>query len=275
MKIFFRLISAPVRRRDLRMAIPGLPHSGESLASRVAARHASAFVLESRSSLHAFQASSPCVTWVSNPLVLTRTSPAVADLDERPVGNSAPLNMASPTGFRMPSVPSQLWYADHADNAVALTACWFNDKYFAASSRSTMATWSSLLHPTMDLATSFTATCTKDSDSGVAAVNPGNLGLTTTGRQWAIFPMSKPLPSCRSSWPRGRCCASRATRPARNCDFLAREWRYGFTVNCLSNVTPRRSKLPPGLTSAPSTSMVKVGGGASPCRRPSPAFSPR
>jgi hypothetical protein len=156
------------------MAIPGPPHSGEFLASRVAARHASAFVLESRSSQHTFHASSPCVTWVSNPLVLTRTLPAVADLDKRAVGNSARLNMASLTGFRMPSVPAQLWYADHADIAVALTACWFSNKYFAASSRSTMATWSSLLHLTTDLATSFTATCTWDSDSGVAAVDPGN-----------------------------------------------------------------------------------------------------
>jgi hypothetical protein len=205
------------------MAILGPPYSGESLASGVAARHTSAFVLESRSSLHAFHASSPCVTWVSNPLVLTRTSPAVADLDERAVGSSAPLNIASQTGFRMPSVPSQLCYADHADIAVALTACWFSDKYFAASSRSTMATWSSLLHPTTDLDTSFTATCTWDSASGVAAVDPGSLGLTTTGRQWAIFSISKPLPSCRSSWPRGRCCASLATRPARKRDSLPME----------------------------------------------------
>jgi hypothetical protein len=29
-------------------------------------------------------------------------------------------------------VPSQLWYANHADIAVALTACWFSDKYFAS-----------------------------------------------------------------------------------------------------------------------------------------------
>jgi hypothetical protein len=106
---FSRLISVPVRCSDLRMANLGPPHSGESLASCVAARHASAFVLESRSSLQAFHASSPCVTWVSNPLVLTRTLPAVADLDDRAVGSSAPLNMASPTGFRMPLVPSQLW----------------------------------------------------------------------------------------------------------------------------------------------------------------------
>jgi hypothetical protein len=99
------LISVPVRPSDLRMAIPGPPHSSESLASRVAARHASAFVLESFSSLLAFHASSPCVMWVSSPLVLTRTSPAVADLDERAVGSSAPLNMASPTGFWMPLAP--------------------------------------------------------------------------------------------------------------------------------------------------------------------------
>jgi hypothetical protein len=107
------------------MAKLGLPYSGDSRATRVAARHASAFDLESRSSLHAFHTSRPCVTWVSNPLVLTRTSPAV--------GNSAPLNMASPTGFRAPLVPTQLWNAVHADMAMALTACWFSDKYFAAS----------------------------------------------------------------------------------------------------------------------------------------------
>jgi hypothetical protein len=53
-EFFSWLISAPVRPSNLRMAIPGPPHSGESLASRVAARHASAFVLESRSSLHTF-----------------------------------------------------------------------------------------------------------------------------------------------------------------------------------------------------------------------------
>jgi hypothetical protein len=40
---------------------------------------------------------------------VTRTSPAVADLDERAMGSSAPLNMASPTGFRMPLVLSLLW----------------------------------------------------------------------------------------------------------------------------------------------------------------------
>jgi hypothetical protein len=85
-EIFSRLISVPVPPSDLRMAIPGPPHSGESLASPVAAGHASAFVLKSHSSLHAFHASSPCVTWVSNPLVLTLTSPAVEDLDERAVG---------------------------------------------------------------------------------------------------------------------------------------------------------------------------------------------
>jgi hypothetical protein len=106
-----------------------------------------------------------------------------------------------------------------------------------------MAMWSSLLHPTTDLATLFTATWTCDSDSGVAAVDPGSLGLTTTGRQRAIFPMSRPLPRCRSSWPRVRCCASRATRPARKLNSLAREWRYGFTEKFLSNVTPGRSKL--------------------------------
>jgi hypothetical protein len=104
------------------MAKSRLSHSGDSLASCVAARHASAFVLESRSSLHAFHASRLCVTWVSNPLVLTRTSPAVADLDARAVGSSAPLNMASPTGFRVPLVPSQLWYAVHADMATALSS---------------------------------------------------------------------------------------------------------------------------------------------------------
>jgi hypothetical protein len=204
-----RLISVPVLCSDLRMAKSGPPHSGDSLASRVAARHAMAFVLESRSSLHSFHASRLCVTWVSNPLVLTRTSPAVADLDARAVGNSALLNMASPTGFWVLLVPSQLWYAVHADMAVAFTACWFSNNYFAASSRSTMVMCSSLLQPTTDLA-------------GVAAVDPGSLGLTTTGRQRAIFPISRPLPSCRSSWPRGRCCASRATRPARKRNSPAR-----------------------------------------------------
>jgi hypothetical protein len=129
----------------------GTPHSGESLASCVAARHASAFDLESRSSLHAFHTSRPCVTWVSNPLVLTRTSPTVVDLDARAVGNLAPLNMASPTGFRVPLVPLQLWKAVQADMSVALTACWFIYKYFAASSRSTMVMWSSLLQSTTDL----------------------------------------------------------------------------------------------------------------------------
>jgi hypothetical protein len=73
-KIFIRLISVPVRRRDSRMAISGPPHSGESLASCVAARHASAFVLESRSSLHAFHALSPCVMWVSGPRLPLPTS---------------------------------------------------------------------------------------------------------------------------------------------------------------------------------------------------------
>jgi hypothetical protein len=36
--------------------------------------------------------------------------------------------------------------------------------------------------------------------------------------------------------------------------------REGLTVKFLSNVTPRRSKVPPGLTSAPLTFMEKVGG---------------
>jgi hypothetical protein len=53
-----------------------------------------------------------------------------------------------------------------------------------------MVMWSSLLQPTTDLATSFTATWTCASDSGIAAVDPGSLGLATTGRQWATFPIS-------------------------------------------------------------------------------------
>jgi hypothetical protein len=47
----------------------------------------------------------------------------MVDLDARAVGNSALLNMASPTGFRALLLPLQLWKAVHADMVVALTAC--------------------------------------------------------------------------------------------------------------------------------------------------------
>jgi hypothetical protein len=57
---------------------------------------------------------------VSIPLVLTRTSPAVVDLDVPAVGRSALLNIASPTGFLAPLLPSQLWKAVHEDMAVDL-----------------------------------------------------------------------------------------------------------------------------------------------------------
>jgi hypothetical protein len=58
-KYFFRLISVPVRCSHLLMAKSGPPHSGDSRASRVAARFASAFNLESLSSLHVFHTSRP------------------------------------------------------------------------------------------------------------------------------------------------------------------------------------------------------------------------
>jgi hypothetical protein len=156
------------------------PHSGDSRACCVAARLASAFDLEPRSSLHAFHTSKPCVTCVSIPLVLTRTSPAVVALDVCAVGRLALLNISSPTGFLIPLLPLQLWKALHTDIAVALTTCWFSDKYFAAFSRSTMVTWSSLLQPMTDRATSFTATWTCASASGITDVDPGSLGLATT-----------------------------------------------------------------------------------------------
>jgi hypothetical protein len=106
------------------------PHSGDSRASRVAARFACAFDLKPRSSLHAFHTSRPCVTCVSIPLVLTLTSPAVVDLNVCAVVMLALLNIASPTGFLAPLLPSQLWNAVHVDIAVALTTCWFSNKYF-------------------------------------------------------------------------------------------------------------------------------------------------
>jgi hypothetical protein len=142
---FSRLISVPVHRSDLSMAKSRPPHSGDSRTSRVAARKASAFNLESQSSLHVFHTTRPWVTFVSIPLVLTRTSPAVANLDVRAAGMFALLNIALPMGFLAPLLPSQLWKSVHAEIAVALTTCWFSDKYFAASSRSTMVMWSSLL----------------------------------------------------------------------------------------------------------------------------------
>jgi hypothetical protein len=132
-------------RSDLSMAKSRPPHSGDSRASCVAARLASTFDLKPRSSLHAFHTSKPCVTCVSIPLVLSRTSPAVVAIDVRAVGVLALLNISSPTGFLAPLLPSQLWNAIHTDIPVALTTYWFSDKYFAASSRSTMVKWSSLL----------------------------------------------------------------------------------------------------------------------------------
>jgi hypothetical protein len=108
-EIFFRLISIPVHCSDLSMAKSRLPHSGDSHASRVATPFALAFDLEPRSSLHAFHTSRPCVTCVSIPLVLTRTSPAVVDLAVCAVGMSALLNIYSLTGFLAPLLPSQLW----------------------------------------------------------------------------------------------------------------------------------------------------------------------
>jgi hypothetical protein len=53
------------------------PYSDESRAIRMATRLDSAFDFELRSAVHAFHTSKPCVTCVSIPLVLTRTSPAV------------------------------------------------------------------------------------------------------------------------------------------------------------------------------------------------------
>jgi hypothetical protein len=245
------LNSVPVRPSNLSIAKLRRPHSGDSRASHVAAQLALAFDLEPRSSLHAFHTSKPYVTCVSIPLVLTLTSPAVVALNVCAVGRLALLKISSPTGFLAPLLPSQLWKALHADIAVALTTCWFSDKYFAASSRSTMVTWSSLLQPTTVRATSFTATWNCASASGITAVDPGSLGLAAIGRQWATLPISNSLPSCRSSWPRGRCWASQATQPARNLASLAREWRYGGTVKLRSNVMPRRLKVFVGLTSVP------------------------
>jgi hypothetical protein len=120
------------------------------------------------------------------------------------------------------------------------TTCWFSDKNLAASSRSTMGMWSFLLWPTTDRATSLTATCTDV--SVIVPVDPGSLGRATTGRQCASLPISNPLPSCRSSCPRGRCCDRRATRPARNLASLARLCRYGGTLNWRWKVTPSNSK---------------------------------
>jgi hypothetical protein len=108
------------------------PQSGNSRTSHMAAQLASALDLESRSSLHAFHTSEPCVTCVSIPLVLTLTSPAVVALDVLAVGRLALPNISLPMGFLVPLLPSQLWNALHADIAVALTTCWFSDKYFAA-----------------------------------------------------------------------------------------------------------------------------------------------
>jgi hypothetical protein len=158
-------ISVPVRRSDLTMAKSRPPHSGDSC---LAARLALAFDLKPRSSLHAFHTSKPCVTCMSIPLVLTLTSPAVVDLDVRAVVMSALLNISSPTGFLAPLLPSQLWNAIHAyaDIAVALTTCWFSDKYFAASSRSTLVTWSSLLQPTTDVVHGHLDLCQRLRDHG-------------------------------------------------------------------------------------------------------------
>jgi hypothetical protein len=91
----------------------------------MAARLASALDLEPRSSLHAFHTSKPCITCVSIPLVLTRTSPAVVALDVCAVGRLALPNISLLTGFLVPLLLSQLWNALHADIAVALTTCWY------------------------------------------------------------------------------------------------------------------------------------------------------
>jgi hypothetical protein len=67
----------------------------------VAARLASALDLAPHSSAHAFHVSRPWVTWVSIPLVMTRTSPAVValvgscccwlvDIAEHPAANWVP-----------------------------------------------------------------------------------------------------------------------------------------------------------------------------------------
>jgi hypothetical protein len=62
------------------MAKSSPPHSGDSRARRMAARFALALDLALRSSVHAFHTSRPWVMCVSSPVVLTRTSPAVAAL---------------------------------------------------------------------------------------------------------------------------------------------------------------------------------------------------
>jgi hypothetical protein len=144
------------------------PYSGESCASRMAARLALALDFVCRSAAHAFHTSRPWVTCVSIPLVLTWTSPAVAArVGLAGAGRSTLQNIQLPTGFRVRLLPSLLEYALHADIAVARTTCWFSNRYFTASSRSTMVMFSSLLWPTTECATLFTATCTCTNASGI------------------------------------------------------------------------------------------------------------
>jgi hypothetical protein len=85
-----------------------MPHSGDFLARFVAARLASALVLESLSSAHVFNVSRAWVTRVSMPLVVTLISPAAVALVGLAVGHMLLPNMRSPTGFLVLSTPLSL-----------------------------------------------------------------------------------------------------------------------------------------------------------------------
>jgi hypothetical protein len=169
---------------------------GTLLARIVAAFNAFVYVVASLSSGQAFQTASPCDTKVALPRVGTRTSPiavALVGLPPVAVATLSLSNIARPTGFLVPSAPSLLMKAFQAAIPIAFTASWLAESYLANSRRVSRLTWSSLLPPVTDLATSLMATCTQANGSVACNVEPCRRGTATAGRVWASLPMSSSI----------------------------------------------------------------------------------